>query len=261
MAQYHESAVYHVTGAAKYIDDINIHPKPLYGFAILSEVAAGEIESIDYSEALKIKGVYAILSAKDIPGKKYIGAVKHDEPVLIEKEIEYKGQAILLIATDTEETFLKAKEKIVVKVKEKEPIIGIEAARKAGRALEPTRKIERGNIEEGFAKSDYVIKGTTKSGAQEQWYLETQASIAIPGEGNEMKIYSSTQNPNEVQMLTSEVLGIDAKEVEVEVRRMGGAFGGKETQGAIFAIWAALLAKTTGKLIIFSETIANPLLG
>lgn len=247
MAQYHESAVYHVTGTAKYIDDILIHPKPLYGFAILSEVAAGEIESIDYSEALKVKGIHAILSAKDLWAEKKIGAVIHDEPVLVEKNIEYKGQAILLIAADSEEDYLKAKEKIVIKVKEKQPILGIQAARKAGRALEPTRKIERGNIDEGFKKSDYVLKGTTHTGAQEQWYLETQASIAIPGEGNEMKIYSSSQNPNEVQILVSEVLGIDAKEVEVEVRRMGGAFGGKETQGATFAVWAALLAKKTGK--------------
>lgn len=247
MAQYHESAVYHVTGTAKYIDDILIHPEPLYGFAILSEVAAGEIESIDFSEALKIKGIHAILSAKDLWAHKKIGAVKHDEPVLVEKDIEYKGQAILLIAADSEEDFLKAKGKIVIKIKEKQPIIGIQAARKAGRALEPTRKIERGNLDKGFNKSDYILKGTTHTGAQEQWYLETQASIAVPGEGNEMKIYSSSQNPNEVQMLVSEVLGLDAKEVEVEVRRMGGAFGGKETQGAIFAIWAALLAKKTGR--------------
>ncbi len=247
MAQYHESAVYHVTGTAKYIDDININPKPLLGFAILTPVAKGRLISFDYSEALKVKGIHAILSHKDIPGHKKIGGVIHDEPVLIEDEINYIGQAILLIAADSEEAFLEAKKLIKLEIEEEKPVLTIKEARDKNLLLEPTRHIKRGNLDEGFKKSDFIIEGTTISGAQEHWYLETQASIAVPGEGDEMKIYSSTQNPNEVQMLTSEVLNIDAKEVEVETRRMGGAFGGKETQGAIFAIWAALLAKHTGQ--------------
>ncbi len=245
MTQYHESAVYHVTGTAKYIDDLNINPSPLLGFAILSPVAKGRLKSFDYSEALKVKGIHAILSHKDIPGHKKIGAVKHDETVLVEDEISYIGQAILLIAAENEEAFLEAKKFIKLEIEEEKPILTIQEARDKNLLLEPTRYIKRGNLEEGFKKSDFIIEGENKTGAQEHWYLETHASIAIPGEGDEMKIYSSTQNPNEVQMLTSEVLGIDAKEVEVEIRRMGGAFGGKETQGAIFAIWAALLAKHT----------------
>ncbi|MEA3451088.1 MAG: molybdopterin cofactor-binding domain-containing protein, partial [Bacteroidota bacterium] len=245
MPQYHESAKYHVTGTAKYIDDLRISPNPLLGFAYLSSVAKGKLKSFDITEAKKVKGIRAILSYKDVPASNRIGAVKHDEPVLVDDEINYIGQAIFLIAAETEKAFLEAKKLIKVEIEEQKPVLTIEESKKAGLNLDNTRKIERGNIENGFEKSDFIIEGETKTGAQEQWYLETQVSVVVPGEGQEMKIYCSTQNPNEVQLLTADVLGIDANEIEVEVRRMGGAFGGKETQSAIFAIWAALLAQKT----------------
>ncbi len=246
MSQYHESAKYHVTGTAKYIDDLKISPKPLLGFAYTSPIAKGILKSFDISEAQKVTGVHAILTYKDIPASNRIGAVKHDEPILIEKQISFIGQAIFLIAAESEDAFLEAKKRIKIEIEEEEAVVTIEQSKKAGLNLEPTRKIERGNVEKGFEESDFILEGKTNSGAQEQWYLETHASVAVPGEGNEMKIYSSTQNPNEVQLLTAEVLGIDANEIEVETRRMGGAFGGKETQAAFFAIWAALLATKTG---------------
>ena len=243
--QYHESAKFHVTGEAKYIDDLKISPKPLLGFAYTSKIAKGKLISFDLSEAKKVLGIHAILSHKDIPASNRIGAVVHDEPVLVDSEIEFIGQAIFLIAAETERAFLEAKKLIKVEIEEQEPVILLEDAMAKGLNLDKTRKIERGNIEDGFKNSDFIIEGQTKSGAQEQWYLETHISVAIPGEGDEMKIHCSTQNPNETQMLAAEVLGIDANEIEVEVRRMGGAFGGKETQSAIYAIWAALLTKHT----------------
>lgn len=241
--QYHESAKYHVTGQAVYIDDLKISPKPLLGFVYKSPVAKGILKSFDLSVAKKVKGVKAILSYKDIPASNLIGAVKHDEPVLVEKKISYIGQALFLIAAETEKDFLKAKDLIKVDIEEQKPVLSIDQARKKNLNLEKTRVIESGNIEQNFESAYKIIEGTSKTGAQEQWYLETQTSLAVPGEGDEMKIYSSTQNPNEVQLLSSKVLGIDAKEIEVETRRMGGAFGGKETQAAIFSIWAALLSK------------------
>jgi xanthine dehydrogenase molybdopterin binding subunit len=185
------------------------------------------------------------LSYKDLKAAKKIGAVKHDEPVLVEREIDFIGQAIFLIAAENEHAFLEAKKLIKIELLEETPVITIEDAMQKKLQLDNTRKIERGDLESGFVNSDFVIEGQTKTNAQEQWYLETQISIAIPGEGDEMKVYCSTQNPNEVQMLMADVLGINANEIEVEVRRMGGAFGGKETQSAIYAIWAALLAKHT----------------
>ncbi len=245
--QYHESALFHVTGKAKYIDDIVIKPEPLLCYAYTSPIAKGKIKSYDLSEAIKVKGVHTILTYKDIPAKNLIGAVKHDEPVLAEQEISFIGQAIFLLAVDTEKAFLEAKKLIKIEFEEFEPIITIEQAKKAGTNLETPRKIERGDIQKGFDESDFVIEGISNSGSQEQWYLETQTSLVVPGEGNEFKVYCSTQNPNETQLLISEVLGIEAKEIEVETRRMGGAFGGKETQAAIYAIWAALLAKKLQK--------------
>ena len=245
--QYHESAKFHVSGEAKYIDDLNISPKPLLGFAYTSEIAKGKLINFDLTEAKKVSGVHAILSYKDIPASNRIGAVKHDEPVLVDDEINFIGQAIFLIAAETEHAFLEAKKLIKVEIEEQTPVVLLEDAMKKGLNLEKTRKIERGNIEDGFKNSDFIIEGQNSTSAQEQWYLETHISVAIPSEGDEMKIHCSSQNPNETQMLTAEVLGVDANEIEVEVRRMGGAFGGKETQSAIYAIWAALLAKSTQK--------------
>ena len=246
MSQYHESAKYHVTGTAKYIDDLKISPKPLLGFVYTSPIAKGILKSFDISEAQKVKGIHAILTYKDIPASNRIGAVKHDEPILVEEQISFVGQAIFLIAAESEHAFLEAKKMIKVKIEEENPVLTIKESKEAGLNLEAPRKIERGDIDKGFEESDFILAGKTNTGAQEQWYLETHVSVAVPGEGDEMKIYSSTQNPNEVQLLTAEVLGVDANEIEVETRRMGGAFGGKETQAAFFAIWSALLATKTG---------------
>jgi len=247
--QYHESAKYHVTGEAKYIDDLKINSQSLLGFAYTSSIAKGRLKSFDLTEAKKVKGIHAILSYKDIPASNRIGAVKHDEPVLVDDEINYIGQAIFLIAAENEHAFDEAQKLIKVEIEEQTPVISIEDAKKKGLNLDKTRKIERGDLNEGFKNSHDIFEGKTISGAQEQWYLETHVSVAIPGEGDELKIHCSTQNPNEVQMLTAEVLGIDANEIEVEIRRMGGAFGGKETQSAFFAIWASLLAIKTKQTV------------
>lgn len=245
--QYHESAYMHVTGTAVYTDDLEICPKPLLGYAITSPVAKGILKDFDFSEALKIEGVYAILSHKDIKGEKKVGAVFADEPVLVEKEISYIGQALFIVAAANEKAFQKAKESIKFTIEEQKPVLTIEEAKQKGLLLDKHRKIERGNLEEGFKNSYKIIEGITTNTAQEHWYLETQCCVAVPLENNEIKIYSSTQNPREVQMFVSEVLHIPSNCVEVEVRRMGGAFGGKETQGATIALWAALLAQKTGK--------------
>lgn len=245
--QYHESAYLHVTGTATYTDDIEICPKPLFGYAITSPIAKGILKDFDFSEALKVEGIYAIMSHKDIKGEKKVGAVFADEPVLVEKEIEYIGQALFVVAAESEKAFLQAKEKIKFTIEQQQPVLTIEQAKQKGLLLDKQRKIERGNLEEGFKNSFQIIEGTTTTTAQEHWYLETQCCIAVPLENQEIKIYSSTQNPREVQMFVAEVLHIPANCVEVEVRRMGGAFGGKETQGATIALWAALLSQKTGK--------------
>jgi len=125
-------------------------------------------------------------------------------------------------------------------------ISSITAIQKENR-LHPPRKIECGEIDSAFQDADHSLNGILKTGGQEHWYLETQSCLAIPGEGKEIKIFSSTQHPSETQAIVAEVLGTQKNEVEVEVRRMGGAFGGKETQANHYAAWSALLAKATGQ--------------
>ncbi len=244
---YHESAELHTTGKAIYIDDIQNINGIIQGFAYTSPIAAGELIDFDLSEAKKTKGIYTILSYKDIPGKKYTGGIVHDEPILVQKEISYIGQALFLIAAENEKAATEAMNKIKVKIIEKEPVLTIEQAMKKNLKLEETRKIEKGNPDKAIEEAPFVIEGIFRNNGQEHWYLETHSAICIPGEYNEIKVYSSTQNPSEVQMQIAEALGINMNDVEVETRRLGGGFGGKESQAGIFAIWAALLAKAIGK--------------
>jgi len=164
---------------------------------------------------------------------------------LAKKEVIFIGQPILLIAAETKDLAIKAEKLIRIEYEPHEAIIDLETAIEKNNRLHPPQKIESGNIETGFRNSDQIIEGTLNTGGQEHWYLETQSCHAIPGEGKEIKLLSSTQHPSETQAIVAEVLGIQKNEVEVEVRRMGGAFGGKETQANHYAAWSALLATAT----------------
>ena len=249
MSKYlkHESAVKHVTGEAVYIDDIIVDDRLLTGYVVYSKYANAKIKSFDLNAAKKIPGVHAILSYEDIPGQNQMGPVIKDEPCLAENKVSFIGQAIFLIAADHEDICRQAEKKIKIIYDTKSPILTIEEAQKKGHLLGPERKINRGNFEGAITKSAEIISGEIKTGAQEHWYLETQACLSVPGEKNELLVYSSTQHPSETQTLIADVLGIPRNEVVVEVRRMGGAFGGKETQANHTACWSALLCQATGQ--------------
>jgi len=242
---HHESAAYHVTGTAVYIDDIPVSSDALTGKVFFSQVPHAEIRSFDLREAKKVKGVFAVLSAKDIPGINNMGPVVHDEPVLAEVSVQCIGQAMFLIAADSEASAEEASGKIKVKFREKKAILTLEEAMKQGKPMYPARFIISGDVESALKRADHVIGGEFHTGGQEHWYLETHAALCVPGEGDEMRVYASSQHPSETQTLVAEVLSVPKNVVEVEVKRMGGGFGGKETQGNHIAIWAALLAKTT----------------
>ncbi|NOZ45549.1 MAG: xanthine dehydrogenase molybdopterin binding subunit [Chlorobi bacterium] len=243
----HESAAYHVTGEAVYIDDMNINEQMLFGKVLYSPFAKAGVKSVNINKAQQLNGVHAILSYKDIPGKNQMGPIIHDEVVLAENEVQFIGQAILLIAAESEEIAEKAISIIEIEYEEKNPVITLEDAITKGKLLQPPRKIECGDVNKAFKECDYIIEGMLKTGAQEHWYLETQVCLSVPGEGDTLTAFSSTQNPTETQLLLAEVLNTRINDVEVQVRRMGGAFGGKETQGNHVAIWSALLAKHTGR--------------
>ena len=247
MATEHESAKYHVTGEAIYVDDMQVSVQLLYGKVVYSPHAHARILSYDINKALTIDGVHAILTYKDIPGENQMGPVFHDEVVLAEDEVIFIGQAIFLIAAENKDIAEEAAKTIIIKYEVLPHVVTMEDAMKSGRLVQPQRKIENGNVDAARQEAANILNGELKTGAQEQWYLETQVALAHPGEGQELKVYSSTQHPSETQALIAEVLDIHKMEVEVEIRRMGGAFGGKETQANHTAIWASLLAVKTGK--------------
>ena len=241
----HDSAVKHVTGQSVYVNDMVVSPLQLTGRVVYSTVAHGLIRSVDVTEALKIPGVVAILSADDIPGINQMGPVVHDEPCLAASEVSFIGQAVLLIAAENEDAAIEAERKIRIDYEELPAILTLQDAITRGDLIAPVRYIINGDADSVLDTSPHLLTGSLETGAQEHWYLETQSALAVPGEGNEMLICASSQNPSETQAIVAEVLGVPRNVVDVEVRRMGGAFGGKETQGNHVAAWAALLAHHT----------------
>ncbi|MCO5267143.1 MAG: molybdopterin-dependent oxidoreductase, partial [Lentimicrobium sp.] len=224
----HDSAIKHVTGQSVYVNDMDVSPLQLTGRVVYSPLSHARIRSVNFSEAMNLQGVYAVLTYKDIPGANQMGPVVHDEPCLAQDEVTFTGQAIVLIAAENEEVALEAEKLIRIDYEELDSVTDLHEAIKKDLLIAPPRRIVRGNADEAFNNCPYTLAGTLETGAQEHWYLETQSALAVPGEGNEMLIYASSQNPSETQAIVAEVLGISKNEVDVEVKRMGGAFGGKE---------------------------------
>ncbi|MBU1298226.1 MAG: molybdopterin-dependent oxidoreductase [Bacteroidetes bacterium] len=241
----HESSTLHVTGEAVYIDDILVNEQLLVGKVVYSPHAHARIKSFDLNEAKKVPGVHAVLCYRDIPGHNQMGPVVKDEPVLTENEVTSVGQAMFLIAAETEEQCREAEKLIRIEYEPLEAILDIETAIAKNNLLGPVRRMNRGDADAALKIAKHVISDELRTGAQEHWYLETQACLCIPGEGKEINVFSSSQHPSETQTLVAEVLGINRNEVVVEVRRMGGGFGGKETQANHVACWSALLCNAT----------------
>jgi xanthine dehydrogenase large subunit len=241
----HDSAAKHVSGESVYIDDMLVNDQLLIGRVVYSKHAHAKIKSIDLSKAKELKGVHAVLCYKDIPGINQMGPVIHDEVCLAENEVVCVGQAIVLIATESNDIAIAAEKLITIDYEPLEAILDIRTAIEKNTLLGPVRTMQRGDAEGELKKAVHVLRGELETGAQEHWYLETQTCLCIPGENNEITAYSSTQHPSETQAIISEVLGIPKNEIVVEIRRMGGAFGGKETQANWTAAWVALLCNAT----------------
>jgi xanthine dehydrogenase molybdopterin binding subunit len=241
----HESAWAHVTGEAVYVDDIAVAGGPLVGYVFTSPHAHARIRSFDLREARSIPGVHAVLGAQDIPGRNQVGAVVKDEVCLATGEVECVGQAIFLIAAETEDLCREAAKRIIIAFEQLPSVVDLPTAMAGGMLLGAPRKMERGNPAAALRRAPHRLQGELHTGAQEHWYLETQVALSVPGEGEELVVYSSTQHPSETQALVADVLGIRRNDVAVEVRRLGGGFGGKETQANHPACWSALLARAT----------------
>lgn len=241
----HDSAIKHVSGQSVYIDDILVNTQLLIGRVVYSKHAHAKIKSIDITAAKELVGVCAVLDYRDVPGANQMGQVVHDEPCLAESLVECVGQAIVLIAAESEEIAIAAEKLIKIEYEPLDAILDLRTAIEKNTLLAPARTMKRGDAEAAMKVASHIIEGELETGAQEHWYLETQSCLCMPGENNEITAYSSTQHPSETQAIIAEVLGIPKNDIVVETRRMGGAFGGKETQANWTAAWAALLCNAT----------------
>ncbi|HTQ41025.1 MAG TPA: molybdopterin cofactor-binding domain-containing protein [Pirellulales bacterium] len=243
----HDSAVGHVTGTAPYIDDMPARVDELHVGFVGSPVASGLIEAIELDAARAIPGVVALLTASDLPGKNVFGAIICDEPVLPKEKVLYVGQPVVIVAAETRAALETARRAVKIKVAASEPILTIERAIELRRFIGPARTIARGDVDGALKAAPHRLSGVFHNLGQEQFYLESQASLAYPGEQGEILVYSSTQNPTETQHVVAEALGLHMHQVVCICKRMGGGFGGKETQGSIPAVMAALVAQQTGR--------------
>jgi xanthine dehydrogenase large subunit len=243
----HESAIGHVTGTAAYIDDLPTTYGELYVDYAGAPIACGTITRMDLSIASRIAGVVAMFTSEDLPGHNVFGPIFRDEPFLVEDSISYLDQPVVVVAATSREVAKKAAKAIKFECVAATPILTIDQAIAAKSWLGPQRKIERGDVDRYFEDSPLTIDGIFESNGQEQLYFESQACIAYPGENQSIRVVSSTQNPTETQMVVAEALGLQLHQVVCECRRMGGGFGGKETQSAIPAAMAALVATHTGR--------------
>lgn len=244
----HDSAAGHVAGTAAYVDDMTPLAGELFVDFVGAPIASGKVRRIDFKDALAVEGVVAILTHRDLPGdKRLFGPIFHDEPFLAEDEVSYIGQPIVVIAATNRKAAHAATKLVKLDLKPTKPILTIDDAIRLGSYLGPRRKIERGDVEAVFKSAPHTLSGILETNGQEQLYFESQACIAIPGETGTMKVISSTQNPTETQAVVAEALGLGMHQVVCECKRMGGGFGGKETQSTIPAVMAALAAVKTGR--------------
>jgi xanthine dehydrogenase large subunit len=238
----HDSAELHVSGGATYTDDLLEPRGTLHGALGLSERAHARVKALDLSKVRAAPGVVAVVTASDVPGLNDFGAKVHDDPIFAASEVQHLGQALFAVAAKTVRQARRAAKLAQVEYEDLPAILDAESAVAAQSFLMPSETLVRGDSASALRSARHRLQGRVKVGGQEQFYLEGQIALAIPREAGDMLVYSSTQHPGEVQMAVAHALGKQAKDVVVECRRMGGAFGGKESQPAQFACIAALLA-------------------
>ncbi len=241
----HDSAVGHVTGAARYLDDIPTVPGTLEAALVLSPHAHARIGRIDFLRALAAPGAVAAVTAADIPGKNDIAPIRSDEPALAAGVVEYEGQPVAAIAAVTFDEARAAAKLVDIAYEPLDAVLSVDEALASESFVAPPQTMIRGEVEPALAAAPHRLAGELRCGGQDHFYLEGQIALATPGEGADMQVWSSTQHPTEVQHGVAHLLGLPFNAVTVEVRRMGGAFGGKESQATIIAGIAAVLAWKT----------------
>lgn len=241
----HIDAASHTRGESVYLDDIPLLQGTLFGAAFGAPVAHGIIRTLDVTAALRIPGVVAIITGKDVTGENQIGGIVPDEPLLADHEVDFRGMPIAFVVAETDEAARAAVKKISIDIEPLPVTTNPREAQAAGELIVPSRTFRCGDTEQGWQQCRHVFEGTAATNGQEHLYIETQGAYAIPQENNALKIYSSTQGPTAVQRAACRVTGLPMHQVEVEVIRLGGGFGGKEDQANT---WAALCALAAHRL-------------
>ncbi|MCP4437709.1 MAG: molybdopterin-dependent oxidoreductase [Aureispira sp.] len=237
----------HVRGESIYVDDLPILGGTLFGVIFDSPVAHAKILKLDTSEAEKMPGVKHIITYKDIPGENQIGGIFPDEPSLAEGEVHFKGQPVALVLATSKRAGHAALSKIVMEVEELPVIVDPREAAAKGEIIGTQRTFKLGDPDGQWDKCAHVFEGVAESGGQEHLYIEGQGAYAFPVENGCIRLVSSTQGPTQVQRAACRVLGVPMHKIEVDVRRLGGGFGGKEDQASPFAVLAALGAMHSNK--------------
>jgi xanthine dehydrogenase large subunit len=239
---HHESAIAQIAGAAPYVDDLPELRGTLHGAPILSGVAHGKLNGVDASAALALPGVHGVILAGDVPGDAMLAAFAGDEPVFAFDTVQHIGQVIGLVVAEDLALARKAARLVVPDITPLPAVLDVRDALAQQSYVLPPVTVRRGDAAAALARAPHTLRGNLEVGGQEHFYLEGQVAYALPQEQNQWLIYSSTQHPGEVQHWVAHALGLDNHAVRVQCRRLGGGFGGKETQAGHLAVWAAVAA-------------------
>ena len=242
----------HVRGESIYLDDIPTVQGILYACVFDSTIAHGKLKSLDLREAEKSEGVLKVITAKDILGENQIGGIIPDEPLLADGEVHFQGMPIAIIVATSEELARKAAKKISVEIESLEPVTDPRVAAANRDLIVPPKKFKLGDARSAFQTCEHVFEGRTEQNGQEHLYIETQGAYAVPIENGGFRIYSSTQGPTAVQRAVCRVTGLAMHDVEVDVQRLGGGFGGKEDQANAWACICAVASQLTKRPVKYA---------
>ena len=245
----HESAPLHVTGEAAYTDDLPEPRGTLHAALGMSAVAHGKLRSVDIARLRAAPGVIDVIVAADIPGVNDVGPIVHDDPILADSFVHFAGQPVFAVAATSVELARRAARLAVLDIDPLPAVLSIDDAMRAQAFVLPPVTVARGAAARAIEAAPRRLRGRVASGGQDHFYLEGQIAVAIPDEAGGMHLYVSTQHPGEVQHMVAHALGVDSHDVVVICRRMGGGFGGKETQMSLIACVAAVLARRTRRAV------------
>ncbi len=242
----------HVRGESIYLDDIPLVQGTLYACVFDSPIAHGKLISVDTAAAAASEGVVKVITARDLIGENQIGGIVPDEPLLADGEVHFQGMPIAIVVAASEEFARKAAKLIIAEIDELEPVTDPRVAAANGDLIVPPKHFKLGDTADAFENCTHVFSGRTEQNGQEHLYIETQGAYAVPTEGGGLRVYSSTQGPTAVQRAVCRVTGLPMHEVEVDVQRLGGGFGGKEDQANAWAGICAVAAQLTGRPVKYA---------